>query len=106
MSSLQPSVIDPYGLVAHALWILGAAVILAVSSFAHWLRQSAHGRDRRRQVAGPVYQLPLWCGFCLVTLGITLMPTLSSWIRILTATLLVAAVTQTWRAARPNKPLI
>jgi hypothetical protein len=64
-------VIDWFSVGANALWIIGAAIIVATFSFANWL---AHVRDQRtRHLLGTAaFQIPFAIGLLLISLGLLL----------------------------------
>jgi hypothetical protein len=62
-------VIDAARVAFNTVWIVGCALVLAAFSHAHWLAQ-LRGLRTRQLLEAPIYQLPVFAGLCLVSLGL------------------------------------
>ena len=89
------------GLIFNALWVLGAAVILAALSFSHY---EAQRRNERFQVrlAASAFQMWLSVGLVLISLGLALIGP-RWWERVLWGLLCVVSTWQFWAARRQWK---
>jgi len=63
--------IDWPNLISNGLWVLGAAVILAALSFAHYQAQR-QGERLRARLAAPAFQTWLAAGLTLISLALAL----------------------------------
>jgi heme/copper-type cytochrome/quinol oxidase subunit 1 len=81
MLDTLPRVIDVRFVIAHSLWVFGAAIILAAFSYYDWLAK-ARGRRLRevlREVRG--WRLSVAAGLLLVASGFLLMESTRWWER-------------------------
>jgi multisubunit Na+/H+ antiporter MnhB subunit len=90
--------IDWAGLIFNALWVLGAAVILAALSFSHYEAQRRNERLRAR-LAAPAFQMWLSVGLALISLSLALIGP-RWWERVLWGLLCGLSVWQLWDAWR------
>jgi hypothetical protein len=88
--------IDWAGLIFNALWVLGAAVILAALSFSHYEAQRRNERLRVR-LAAPTFQMWLSVGLALISLGLALIGP-RWWERVLWGLLCAMSTWQFWTA--------
>jgi multisubunit Na+/H+ antiporter MnhB subunit len=90
--------IDWVNVFFNALWVLGAAVILAALSFYHYDAQN-RGERLRVRLAAPDFQVWLSVGLVLISLGLALTGA-SWWERVLWALFCVVSAWQirvSWR---------
>jgi multisubunit Na+/H+ antiporter MnhB subunit len=90
--------IDWAGLAFNALWVLGAAVILAALSLSYYEAQRRNER-LRIQLAAPAFQMWLSAGLVLISLGLVLIGP-RWWERVLWGLLCGLSVWQLWSAWR------
>jgi hypothetical protein len=90
--------IDWAGVLFNGLWVLGAALILAVLSFAHY-EARRRGERLRVRLAAPGFQVGCFAGLGLISLGLALIGP-RWWERILWGLLCAANSWQLWTAWR------
>ncbi len=90
--------IDWASLVFNALWVLGAAVILSVLSYASY-EARRRGERLRTRLAVPGFQAWLSVGLALISLGLALIGP-RWWERVLWGLLCASSVWQLWAAWR------
>ena len=90
--------IDWAGLIFNALWVLGAAVILAALSLSHYEAQRRNERFRV-QLAASAFQMWLSAGLALISLGLALIGP-RWWERVLWGLLCALSVWQLWSTWR------
>ncbi len=90
--------IDWPNLISNGLWVLGAAVILAALSFAHYQAQR-QGEGLRVRLAAPAFQTWLNAGLTLISLALALIEP-RWWQRVLWGLLCAADGWQRWNAWR------
>ncbi len=93
--------IDWVGVFFNALWVLGAAVILAALSFFYYDAQR-RGERLRVRLAAPDFQAWLSVGLALISLSLALIGP-RWWERVLWALLCGMSVWQVWIAWRQWK---
>jgi hypothetical protein len=90
--------------LSSAVWISGAALALAVLSYASWAASLRHER-MRAVLQQPAYQLLLLAAACLFCagLGLTAATPLETILWLILAVLSAATLISLWRKTRRNK---
>lgn len=98
--------IDWAGLAFNALWVLGAAVILAALSFFYYealrprsVQAHRRGERLRTQLSAPGFQTWLFVGLVLISLGLALIGP-RWWEHVVWGLLCAASAWQLWSAWR------
>lgn len=91
---------DFRSVVAHSLWILGVAVVVAAFSYCQWLAQS-----QRRRLSQVLHGEAAWSrsvavGLLLTATGFLLMRDHRWWERVMWTTVLALAALDLWRTGR------
>lgn len=68
MDEQVTQLIDIPSLLFSTLWIIGFSIILAALSLQHYHAQISN-QSLRERLQHPSFQLPLWCGLSLATIG-------------------------------------
>lgn len=95
--------IDVRFVVAHSLWIVGAALVLTAFSYYDWLaRDRGHDlRDVIRESSG--WSLSVGCGLLLVASGLVMMAETDWWQWLIGAIVWAVSIAGLWRGGRPPK---
>jgi hypothetical protein len=94
--------IDLRFLAAHALWILGTAIVLAGFSYYGW---RAGGRHESRWTAlrtARGWHATFWAGLWFAAAGFLLMASTPWWARIGWAVVWAASAAEVWRSRRTD----
>jgi len=89
-------VIDWVGLASNALWVVGAAIILAALSFSYYEAQR-RGERLRERLQAPCFQTWLSLGLLLISLGLALLGP-RWWERVVWGLLCALSAWQLWTA--------
>ena len=92
--------IDVRFVVAHSLWILGAALALAAFSYYHWLAQERHVPLRQTLRAAWGWKVSIASGLFLTASGFLLMEGTRWWQRVLWLLVCAGAASDLWQLLR------
>jgi hypothetical protein len=89
--------LDARLLLAHALWISGAATLLAAFGYVSWEARTAHASRRSVFRSSRGWRVFNAIGLALIAVGLLLMPGTAAWARAAWALVLAAVAFDLWQ---------